>query len=155
MLDFNLGQISSLVIKSIMPSYLKNNNLYNTIWKSKICIHKYLNNKKINYNDIYYSILFYLSFLLLSSTSNIKFKETDISIFHYIFFPLLSVLPFCLHSYYISMMNKIFIFHYFCTNKSFLKISMNNTSSLRCLWSLFNSPTTHFILSTSKEINQI
>jgi len=84
--------------------------------------------------------------------ANIESVQNYISIFNNILFSLLSILSFSLHSIFTTILNKISILHYFCTDETFLKVSMNSTSGLWGFRVFSNGPGSHFIVSSSKKV---
>ena len=81
------------------------------------------------------------------SVTDIEPEEYNIAIFNNILLSFLHILAFGIDSLFRPKCNKIIILHDFGTNKPFLKISMNDTSSLWCFIILSNRPTSNLILS--------
>src|SRR5690606_21364288 len=88
-------------------------------------------------------LLFYLIYFLLY----IKSEMHDIAILHNIFFAFHAHFPSFFHFRLGTVLDKIVIFYYLGTDKSFFKIGMNNARSLRCRPTLTNSPGTNFFYS--------
>src|SRR5690606_10991587 len=80
----------------------------------------------------------------------IKSKMHDIAILHDIFLTFHTHFTGFFHFRLGTVLDKIVIFYYLGTDKSFFKIGMNNARSLRCRPALANSPGANFFYSGSK-----
>lgn len=99
--------------------------------------------------------IYYQTLSISFSFSNIKFKENNIPILYYVLFSILFILSLRFNSILISVLHQVFILHYLCANKAFLKICMDHSCCLRSFGSSANGPRSHLIFSRGKVINKI
>ena len=87
--------------------------------------------------------------------TDIKSVQYDISIVHNILFTFLMILAFCLYCIFTTILSKVLKSHNLRTDKTFFKVSMNNSGCLRCFSFPSDGPASHFIMTCCKEVYQI